>query len=77
MDIWFLVIVETIDKTHIKTKLEFVIVVSYVSIRLMLKKNYVTNGVKQGGILSLTIFNMYMYNLSVLLTQSSIGMEIT
>ena len=33
----------------------------------------VTNGVKQGGILSPTLFNVYMNNLSVSLNHSSIG----
>ena len=36
-------------------------------------KFYVTNGVKYGGILSPTLFNMYMNNLSVTLNQSGIG----
>ena len=33
----------------------------------------VTNGVKQGGILSPTLFNVYMDNLSILLNSSNIG----
>ena len=36
-------------------------------------KFYVTNGVKQGGILSPALFNVYMNNLSVTLNQSGIG----
>ena len=36
-------------------------------------KFYVTNGVKQGGILSPPLFNVYMNNLSVTLNQSGIG----
>ena len=36
-------------------------------------KFYVTNGVKQGGVLSPALFNVYMNNLSVTLDQSGIG----
>ena len=36
-------------------------------------KFYVTNGVKQGGILSPALFNVYMNNLSVTLNPSGIG----
>ena len=36
-------------------------------------KFYVTNGVKQGGILSPALFNVYMNKLSVTLNQSGIG----
>ena len=36
-------------------------------------KFYVTNGVKQGGILSPALFNVYMNNLSLTLNQSGIG----
>ena len=36
-------------------------------------KFYVANGVKQGGILSPALFNVYMNNLSVTLNQSGIG----
>ena len=36
-------------------------------------KFYVTNGVKQGGVLSPALFNVYMNNLSVTLSQSGIG----
>ena len=36
-------------------------------------KFYVTNGVRQGGILSPALFNVYMNNLSVTLNQSGIG----
>ena len=36
-------------------------------------KFYVTNGDKQGGILSPALFNVYMNNLSVTLNQSGIG----
>ena len=36
-------------------------------------KFYVTNEVKQGGILSPALFNVYMNNLSVTLNQSGIG----
>ena len=36
-------------------------------------KFYVTNGVKQGGILSPALFNVYMNNLRVTLNQSGIG----
>ena len=36
-------------------------------------KFYVTNGVKQGGILSPVLFNVYMNNLSVTLNQSAIS----
>ena len=36
-------------------------------------KFYVTNGVKQGGIMSPALFNVYMNNLSVTLNQYDIG----
>ena len=37
------------------------------------KKFLVTNGVKQGGILSPCLFNVYMNNLSLSLNSSGIG----
>ena len=40
------------------------------------KKFLVSNGVKQGGILSPMIFNIYMNDLSVLLNNSNIGGKI-
>ena len=35
-----------------------------------------SNGVKQGGILSLMLFNVYIDDLSIKLNQSSIGIDI-
>ena len=36
-------------------------------------KHLVTNGVKQGGILSSSLFNVYMNNLSLSLNHSGVG----